>query len=291
MMKEFERREGFQMRCADLNAWLDRLMDGELTDGQRRELEAHGRECPVCGEQIRATLEMKALFEEMPAEVDVPLAAQAKWRGAVRAEARGRASRRLYRRIGAAAAAVVLVAGIGWAMNARDIPLRSEKAAVSDAAEAPVEAAGALSEAADVEAMDAAPMMNDAVYKDVAYESEEALDYAASDAAVIEADGYAGSAAESASAPSAPMREIRLTVEDVDAASGVICDLVAEYDGTADAQRAEGGANLYVALPAENAADFLSAIAHLDVTGALSGLSGDFGEGTASLLLALEAKE
>ena len=38
------------MTCKDVSGMLDRLIDGELTADERRELEAHGRECPDCAD-------------------------------------------------------------------------------------------------------------------------------------------------------------------------------------------------------------------------------------------------
>lgn len=274
-------REGFQMNCAQANEWLDCLMDGELTDDERRRLEAHAATCPACDEQLRATLTMKALFDDMPAEADVPLAAQAKWRDAVRAEAKRDKTRRLTRWIGTAAAALLLVAGIGWGLNARDIPRTIEtRQAATDSARA-YEAAdtGADAIIGDAEA----PVMN-AAAPEMLYEAE-AADYA--ETAVIEADGAVEAALE-AKTGGAPMREIHMKVADIDAACGVIADLVAEYDGTADAQRTEGGANLYITLPTENAAEFLSAIAHLETSGEAPEIPDDLVEGTSSLLLVLE---
>ena len=101
------------MTCNEASGLLDRLMDGELTEEERRELEAHGQKCPECAEAIRATLQMKALFAEMEPEVDVPLAAQAKWRGAVKEAARQDRRRRFTRWIASAAAAVVVLVGVG----------------------------------------------------------------------------------------------------------------------------------------------------------------------------------
>ncbi len=136
------------MTCADVNGLLDRLMDGELTDEERRAMEAHGRECPDCAEAIRATTRMKALFDEMEPEADVPLAAQAKWRGAVREAARQKKRARLIRWVGSAAAAVVVLAGVGLAMNLRGAPARdAQKSASAQLVE--VEAAGEADEAAE----------------------------------------------------------------------------------------------------------------------------------------------
>lgn len=123
------------MTCGEVNGLLDRLMDDELTDEERRAMEAHGRDCPDCAEAIRATMRMKALFDEMEPEADVPLAAQAKWRGAVREAAKQKKRARMIRWIGSAAAAVVVLAGVGLAMNLRNAPARDAQNAAAELVE------------------------------------------------------------------------------------------------------------------------------------------------------------
>ncbi len=174
------------MICKDVSGMLDRLMDGELTADERRELEAHGRECPECAEEIRAAFEMKALFEEALPEVDVPLAVQAKWRGAVREAAKQDRKKKWTRWIGSAAAAVVVLAGVGLALNGSLAPKQnstSEKLAV-------VQEAAEAAEANEVEY--AAEAVNEAdAAAEVAYEAN-AVDFAAEtadEAPVIETDG------------------------------------------------------------------------------------------------------
>ena len=197
------------MTCKDVNSLLDRLMDGELTEEERRELEAHGQSCPDCAAEIRATLEMKALFEETSPEADVPLAAQARWRGAIKQAAKADRQRRFTRWIGSAAAAVVVLVGVGLALNGSLAPKRDaaqllaapqvvqeEVAAEADAGEAAEERAVAnkVSEAvaaggaAEIEAAQPA----EAVEMDAAAEVEAAGEVACEAAeapAVIETDG------------------------------------------------------------------------------------------------------
>ena len=127
------------MRCDEIGILLDQLLDGELTDTQLEELRAHGRTCPSCAAEIDAAMQMKALFSEMSPEVDVPLPAQAAWRSAVKEESKRRRSRKFYSWAGMAAAAVVLVLGIGLAMKLPAAPrLHSDTASMPA-----VESAGA----------------------------------------------------------------------------------------------------------------------------------------------------
>lgn len=256
------------MNCEQINGMLDRLMDDELTAAERNELQAHAQSCPACGGQIRATMQMKALFDEIPAEADVPLKAQAAWRGAVRKEAVQRRRGQWLRRFAAAAAAVVVLVGAGLALNptAMRAPKTMEDAGLSPASTA-------------------MPMpTNEALV-----EADMALSL--SESAVIEADGQALPmlAMEESAEASAPMVELTLSVEDVDGACKLICDAAQEYEGHADEQRLEqGGANLYVDLPAGNAAEFLSAIAHLDASGQSWPEFPEDSEGLTTLLLSVK---
>ena len=243
------------MKCAEAQAMLDRLMDGELSEEERQALSAHGQGCPDCAAAIRATMQMKALFEEMEPEVDLPLPAQAKWREAVRVEAKHRSARTLYRRISAAAAAVAVLAGAGWALNrdaASPAAVQNSAVAVEEAVE--VEAA---SEAADME---------------IAYDAA-AEGFIGADAVVVEADGAVAIEEDeaapmcAAAAQNSPIQEIALEVEDVNAACGLIGDLVQEYEGTLEVQSSEDGANLYVELAQDNVDDFISALAPMDLSG------------------------
>ena len=110
------------MRCEQIDQWLDLLMDDALTAEQRHELNEHAHTCPQCAEQLRATLRLRAMMDSLPEEADVPLAAQAAWRNAVREEYKRGHSRRITRIAGGAAAAVVIALGIGWALNANVTP-------------------------------------------------------------------------------------------------------------------------------------------------------------------------
>lgn len=277
------------MNCEQVNACLDLLMDGELDDSRRRAMEQHGQNCPACARAIQSTLQMKALMSEMEPEVDVPLAAQAKWRGAVREAARQDRRRKLTRWIGSAAAAVVVLVGVTLAVNGGSAPKQradSAKYAVEEAAmdttteeaafeEDALETAG---EAADYE-VDAPAML---------------MAEAPAENAVIEADGAqplleieeARDAGECAAvAMKAPAAEFALRVKDADAACRQIADLAQEYEGEAIAQRLEdGGANVYVTMDAANAADFLNAVVPMDLEGRAADLPEQDG-GTIQLLL------
>ena len=272
------------MNCAEINGLLDALMDGELDEAQRQALEAHGRECPECAEAIRATMQMKALFAEMRDEADVPLAAQARWRGAVRDQARRKGRGRLARWIGSAAAAVVVLVGVGLALNMNGAPQKSAETAVQAVEERAD--AGAGEEAEEALAYDGLEAANGAVLEaDGAMADAEA----APEAVEFEAPGFAVRAAV---AQRAPACELALSVADVDTACARIRDLASEYEGVADAQRREdGGANVYVELSGENAGDFLSAVLPMDEGDHDDALPELAGEGSVLVLLTVDKLE
>lgn len=309
------------MTCAEINGLLDRLMDDELTDDERLEMEAHGQACPECAEAIRATLQMKALFNELPPEVDVPLAAQAKWRNAVREEAKRARRRRFSRRIGSAAAAVVVLAGVGLALNAglapkRDAAQKLEATQfVQEASEAV--AAGEANIDAQAETYAAKASANGGDVAVVGTDGEESAMEIQAEAAVaaplaapetvedagvaLEADAPEedmGDFAEfydetapicRATVEQSPACELDLEVADVDVACDVIRDLADDFEGNADVQRLEdGGANVYVQIGAENAADFLGAVLKLDESQSAQALPEVAEEGAVLMLLVID---
>lgn len=247
------------MKCSEVNAWLDMLMDDELSGEKRLELEEHARVCPQCAESIYATIEMKNMLSEMNDEVDVPLAVQAAWRKAVRREAAHMKARRFYRTAGAVAAAAVVLVGVGFALKGgADIPETSDKGLK-------------------------------ATVVNYANEEDTVLTTGIS---VIESDGTGNSRArvadESADAVKTAMTECALQVENLDNACGYIEELVAEYEGTVEVQKmGTDRANLYITLPSENAHEFMSASMHLDISGQTTDTIEIEGQAQVSLLMIL----
>jgi hypothetical protein len=269
------------MKCNEVNGLLDLLMDGELNDEQRQAMEAHGRQCPECAAAIHSTLQMKALFEQLEPEVDVPLEAQARWRGAVRQAAKPQKPGQLRRWIASVAAAAVVLVGVGAALVHREAP-KQNATAYEDSAVAPM----ALEERAAEPAL-ASGVASNGMAVDAPGAVVEADGMA--DEAVAIGDAAMGLAAESeAAALSAPACELALRVKDVETACDRIRDLAQEYEAVADVQAAvDGGANVYVEIDAENARDFLNAVAPLDASGKTVGTPELAGSGRLLVLLAL----
>lgn len=280
------------MDCTEFNGMLDLLMDGALSDGQRQTMEAHGLECPECAAAMRSTLQMKALFDQMEPEIDVPLNVQAKWRGAVREASKQQKQKRLRRWIVSVAAAVVVLAGAGLTLGLRGAPKQSA-ATPSFEAQSVVEMADAAAPANE-KAVQPALAAGGVVANSMA----DAASANEAPGAVVEADGVAGeavaheepgeavdleesaeatddfmaeeeyAAADAAASPLAPACELSIQVEDVGVACSRVCDLAQEYEAKADVQTVgDGGANVYVEIAGANAGDFLSAVAAMDGSG------------------------
>ena len=277
------------MTCEQMNDWLDRWMDDELSEAEQSALKAHCETCPRCEAQYEATLQLRALLGEMAPEADVPLATQAAWRTAVRKEADRRRVRSWTRFGGMAAAALVVALGVGLLSGSRQLAVK----APADSTQSALKAAPSMLEEAVLDdeaislgaanfaeteymAVEEATELEDAWEADV--ELEDALPMAR-----VEADGQtdAGSGAmEAAALPTAlpmptamptsagsPMHELDLKVEDVSQTCTAIEDLAAEYEASVDVQRLQDGtAKLYITLDSQSVGEFMEALAHWDAS-------------------------
>ena len=100
------------MNCSEFEKLLDLFIDGELDGAQLSDLKAHAAECDDCRAKLLAAEQLHEILSHMDDDISVPLAAQAAWRGAVRAEAKRRRMRRIYSACGAVAAVCVLTLGV-----------------------------------------------------------------------------------------------------------------------------------------------------------------------------------
>ncbi len=105
------------MKCDEFMGLLDAFVDGELDVGMRDGILAHARECDGCARELGRAEALKKMLSGLDDGIRVPLAAQAAWRGAVKAEARKRRVRGFYRTFGAVAAACVVLVGVAAGMN------------------------------------------------------------------------------------------------------------------------------------------------------------------------------
>lgn len=102
------------MNCDTFKQNIDAYLDGELTEEQQSEMDAHADECSACQEALEQAVSLSSLCAELNEELSVPLEAQAAWRRAVREEAnkKRRPISMWTRGLGTVAAAlVVLVTG------------------------------------------------------------------------------------------------------------------------------------------------------------------------------------
>lgn len=257
------------MNCTQIDRYLDAMMDGELTDDVLQAVESHCQGCVDCAEKLRATRQMMRMFNEMAAEMDVPLTTQADWRRAVQGEARHARNRRLYRYAGGIAAALVVAVGATFALKT---PPKADMTVYM------------------------AKTAGEYIANDAAFEAEEDLEDGAEEAeALIESDGMAmiRMSAESM-ALSAPMHQLEMTVDDVDRICDYVQDLAAEYEGSVEIQRYDEDdvpcANLYIDLPGANADEFIRAITSFDQSGATPEPMAAGADGEVSILLVLKTK-
>ena len=290
------------MRCEDFIRLLDPLVDGALDEAQRAEMEAHARDCPACAAELRTALQLQAMLKSLPEEADVPLAAQAGWRKAVRAESKRAGRRRYTRMIAAAAAVLVALLAVRLAKPPARAPKLAENAAVQadevayeadEAAEAVEEAeapmlsvASSAGKSAEREAVaeDAMDLEEDAAdFEEAFVESAEGENFTYDAAAPMpgdaagadDADGedaaFAGEvslAADSVmaagNAASAELHAVTIRVEDAASAGRSILDTALEFDGEATLSDTEDGAQLEATLSAEDARELLEAVRQWD---------------------------
>lgn len=230
------------MNCEELRARLDAYMDGELSDAELRDMEAHAATCADCERELASARLLRELMAEMPEEVAVPLEAQAAWRRAVREEAKRNAAparterksgRRWLRAVYAAAAALVLVLGasamLRSAPGGEGAPAAGEQPAV------------------------------------VVAQPEIAV---MPTRAVIARDGDVEDSTQARGEDYAAWR--KYLAEDVEAACATVEELAEEYSGTCGVERFEesergdsGIATCRVELPREYLDDFLTAVSHV----------------------------
>lgn len=100
------------MNCSEFSNLLDLYLDGELDEAQRAALKDHAAVCEECRATLTAAEQLREILSQMDDGLEMPLPAQAAWRGAVREEAKRRRMKRLYSVCGAVAAVCVLTLGV-----------------------------------------------------------------------------------------------------------------------------------------------------------------------------------
>ena len=289
------------MNCEEFIRQLDLLMDDALDEAQRRELNEHAHACPDCAAELRAALQLKAMLKSLPVEADVPLAAQAGWRRAVRAESKRMGTRRLTRM--AAAAAAVMVALVGVRLAA---PMANKATSPAPAKSTSYEAEERATDGSAKEEKAVYAASENAAEADVYYAAEESIPeeavYAAGESAASNAyDGgiplfgslslAADSAEEDAEAGGvAELYSVAICVEDVQAAGEGILDAAREYDADAALTETESGAQVEATLSAADARELLEAVRQWDAEPDAVALPEVSGEEEVALLVHIQAK-
>lgn len=99
------------MKCEDFRRLIDAYIDGELEKAQVCEMLAHAQECEECRREMKLAEMLRNTMKGMDDDIIPPLAAQAAWRNAVKDESRKGRMKKLYKYLGTAAAALVVLVG------------------------------------------------------------------------------------------------------------------------------------------------------------------------------------
>lgn len=212
------------MKCEDFRKLIDAYIDGELDKAQVCEMLAHAQNCEDCAQELKLAEMLKGALQGMDDAIVPPLAAQAAWRGAVKAEARRGRMRRIYKYVGTAAAAIVVLAGCVTLLD----PFGSD---------------GSVDDKANVG--------NDAGYAFVATDGDEAAPTAMARVIAAQDDEvYAGMTAS-----------VKLSCGSPAEACDTIVSLTREFNGIADAPSGgETSAYVTVYIPAESIDSFMDAL-------------------------------
>lgn len=222
------------MKCEDFIRLIDAYIDGELDNAEEEKLLTHARECENCARELENARMLRDMLSGMDDDIVPPLAAQAGWRSAVKAEARKKRMKRIYKYCGTVAAALVIMVGIFAGLD------------MFDAENAP-QGSGTVTQA-------------DAGFVFVATDGGEATSAPAAMARTVSApdDEVAGSSAS-----------VKLISEEPASACELIGSLAAEFGGYTDAQGGSStGAYLTAYIPAECIDQFVDS---LSLAGEVSG--------------------
>lgn len=242
------------MNCRQFSELLQAYLDRELEPADFAQFEAHAKACPECGRTLEEMTSILTDCAELDEGLEMPLAAQAAWRKAVREEAARRRKRfgfTMARNMGAIAAAfVVLVAGtlvVNRMPSLNQYPTEEKTAYPMMYADNDLEASGlqmeAMSDANAMVLLDGAGSR--ALQIDGAVEADMPMS-ALDEGATLEAN--IPIAPEGGAEPGLPKTEIKLIrsasrdieSSDYDADMKALKDLVAEYEGIIEFENAYG---------------------------------------------------
>ena len=209
------------MKCEDFRKLLDAYIDGELDKAQACEMLAHAQECEECNKELKLAGMLRDVLHGMDDDIVPPLAAQAAWRSAIKAETRKTRLHRIYKYCGTAAAALVVLVGCVALLD----PFGSDKAKNTPETGA------------------------DSSYTFVAADGNEAAPTAFARTISVDADMTGMTA------------NVKLCCEDPSAACDAIISLAEEFGGMTDAPSGgENSAYVTAYIPAGSVDSFIEAL-------------------------------
>ena len=111
------------MKCEDFKKLIDAYIDGELDHAQAAEMLAHAQECKDCENELNLAEMLRDTIGGMDDDIVPPLAAQAAWRNAIKAETRRIRMKKIYKYCGTVAAALIVLVGCVTLLD----PFRSDE--------------------------------------------------------------------------------------------------------------------------------------------------------------------
>jgi len=114
------------VNCIEFKERIDAYIDNELSAEERAEMLEHAHNCENCNEELKYAEMLGDIMSDAAEEITPPLAAQAAWRNAIRAESRKRRLNINFRSIGAAAAALVVLVGGVAVIRFQGVPGNSD---------------------------------------------------------------------------------------------------------------------------------------------------------------------
>lgn len=97
------------MRCEEFESRLNDYLDGALPEDERAQMLHHAQSCAPCGQLLHQMTDILGALHDMDRDTQMPLACQAAWRKAVRAECKAKRRTPALRAITSVAAALVLL--------------------------------------------------------------------------------------------------------------------------------------------------------------------------------------
>lgn len=97
------------MRCEEFESRLNDYLDGALPEDERAQMLHHAQSCAPCGQLLHQMTDILGALHDMDRDTQMPLACQAAWRKAVRAECKAKWRTPALRAVTSVAAALVLL--------------------------------------------------------------------------------------------------------------------------------------------------------------------------------------